>query len=35
MLQVQFTETVAFLHSERDIGSFLLCEQDVATCNFS
>jgi hypothetical protein len=25
---------VTFLHSECDIGSFLLCEQDAASCNF-
>jgi hypothetical protein len=35
MSQVWIKEIVTFLYSERDIGSFLLCGQDAATCNFS
>jgi hypothetical protein len=29
------SEIVTFLHSERDILSFLQCQQNAATCNFS
>jgi hypothetical protein len=33
--KVLIKEIVAFLHTEPDLGSFLLCEQDAVTRNFS